>query len=120
MNARLIRKLPVDLQRYIYSYIPLDNCIICSGIIANYNNTIKNLVCSPYCLLVFNGNSISNMAFYRIAIPIFNFYVTCSYFYANIFIFLFFFPIFISYNLCAVYSLTAITQLLAWLWVMCW
>ena len=83
MNSQLIRTLPMDVQREVYTYLPIQNCIVCNDIVINYSTKSSHTVCSMHCLYIFNQRMISEIALHRVVVPIFNMYVACNYIYKN-------------------------------------
>ena len=117
MNSQLIRSLPMDMRREIYAYLPLQNCMICHGIVIIYGPKPSPMVCCMRCLYIFNQRMIGELALHRIAIPIFNMYVACNYVYIKCIIFLIFISLFLGYNLAAVYCITLSANIVGALWL---
>lgn len=117
MDRNIIRTLPFELQREVYGYLPLKTCIICEGIVLNYNRKTSYVVCSIGCLYRYNQRMLSDLALHRVAIPLFNVYIACNYMYVKCIIFIVLSCVFLGYNIVAVYCITFIANILGALWV---
>ena len=118
MNSQLIRTLPMDVQREVYTYLPIQNCIVCNDIVINYSTKSSHAVCSMHCLYIFNQRMISEIALHRVVVPIFNMYVACNYVYVKIIIFILFTCLFLGYNISVVYCITFSANLIGALWLL--
>lgn len=116
MNSRLIRRLPTDMQREIYNYMPLQQCIVCKGIVLNYSTKKIEMVCSMSCLYIFNQNMIMELALHRVAVPIFNMFIACNYVYIKLIIFLIF--LFLGYDVVSIYCFTFAANVIGGLWIL--
>lgn len=118
MNSRLIRRLPMELQREIYNYMPIQQCIICNGIVLNYSTKKRDLVCSIRCLYIFNQNMMMELSINSVAVPLFNMCMACNYVYLKFIMFLIFICLFLGYNVAAVYCVTLAANVIGWLSVL--
>lgn len=118
MNSQLIRTLPMDVQREVYTYLPIQKCIVCNEVVVNYSTKSSHTVCSMHCLYIFNQRMISDISLHRVVVPIFNMYVACNYVYVKFIIFLLFTCLFLGYNLSVVYCITFSANLIGALWLL--
>ena len=72
MDTDTIHNLPIELRREIYRYVPQKKCIMCKGMVVNYNQNIDHCVCSPQCIVRFNVVMTRDVVVHRGAVVVCN------------------------------------------------